>query len=167
MINTYNLFATPVTHAKMPLAYGIHKKIISFVENNYNEDELRSIVNGFQFHGDFDGKEELDNNLNIFLENILKLKICHSWLNVLGDNSYNKPHYHTGNSTISYSGVYYLSPQNNNINFAKDGNVFELRPILFDLLIFPYDLLHYVLPENRSEKRICYSFNLININEGE
>ena len=50
MINNTICFK-PVTHAKMHFTYGIHKKIISFVENNYNEDELRSIVNGFQFHG--------------------------------------------------------------------------------------------------------------------
>jgi hypothetical protein len=123
MINTYNLFAAPVVHTKMPISFDIHKKIISFVENNYTEDNLRSIVNGFQFHEDFDGKEELDNNLNIFLKN--------------------------------------------NITFTRDSNIFELKPTLFDLIIFPNELLHYVLPENRSEKRISFAFNSTIATKGE
>ena len=54
----------------------------------------------------------------------------------------------------------YLSSQNNNINFVRDTDVFEIRPKLFDYLVFPFSLLHYVLPEDRQEARICYAFNL-------
>ena len=75
------------------------------------------------------------------------------------NKSYNKPHYHTGHD-IRASGVMYLSSQNNNINFARDTEVFEIRPKLFDYLVFPFNLLHYVLPEERQEARICYAFNL-------
>ena len=166
MINTYNLFAAPVVHTKMPISFDIHKKIISFVENNYTEDNLRSIVSGFQFHEDFDGKEELDNNLNIFLKNNFNLKITHAWLNVLGNNSHNRPHSHPG-ADETHSGVFYLSHNNNNITFTRDSNIFELKPTLFDLIIFPNELLHYVLPENRSEKRISFAFNLTIATKGE
>ena len=157
MINTYNLFSVMVTHAKAVLDLNTHKKIISFVENEYEEKNTVSCTKGFQFHGDFDGKKEMNSFLNMFLRNTFSLEICYSWLNVLGDNSYNMPHSHKGE--ISHAGVYYLSDQNNNINFTKDGDVFELKPKLFDLLIFPFDLVHYVLPTQRSQKRICYAFN--------
>ena len=45
----------------------------------------------------------------------------------------------------------------------KDYNYFKIEPKLFDYLLFPHDLIHYVLPEERSQKRICYAFNLKNL----
>ena len=129
MINTYNLFAANVYHCKLPIQITLHKKIISFVENKYKEENNVSCVKGFQFHQDFEGKEELLKDLNIYLNNNFKKKIIHGWLNVLSNASYNKPHSHLGNS-ISHSGVF--------------SNI----------------LLHYVLPEERIEKRICFAFNL-------
>jgi len=167
MINTYHLFAVPVMHCKMPIEINLHKKIISFVEKNYKENDKISCVKGFQYHGDFEGKKELVKNLNTYLNNNFKKEIINEngWLNVLGNESYNIPHSHSGNS-ISHSGVFYLSQENNNIHFARDSDTFEIKPTLFDLLIFPYHLLHYVLPENRIEKRICFAFNLKDINKG-
>ena len=41
------------------------------------------------------------------------------------------------------------------------------KPKLFDFIIFPDDLVHYVLPEKRNKKRICYAFNLIKLEKGE
>ena len=54
----------------------------------------------------------------------------------------------------------YDFPTGETQGFSKGSEVFEIRPKLFDYLIFPFDLLHYVLPEKRKEKRICYAFNL-------
>ena len=59
MINTYNLFAVQMSHCKLPLNIDTHKKIISFVENEYKEEDTISCRKGFQFHGDFNGKKEL------------------------------------------------------------------------------------------------------------
>lgn len=165
MINTYNLFAVPLTHSKFPVPVNLHQKIISYVEKNYTEDQVASCVQGFQFHGDFDGKKELVDTLNKYLNNILKLNIEHSWLNVLSNNSYNQPHVHNGDD-VTHSGVFYLSHENNNIHFTKDSNVFEMKPKIFDFIIFPYNLAHYVLPEKRREKRICFAFNLAHTRKG-
>jgi hypothetical protein len=159
MINTYNLFAVKVTQAKAPLNLNTHRKIISFVEKEYKEEDNVSCRNGFQFHGDFDGKKEIDSFLNMFLKNTFSIEINHAWLNILGNNSYNIPHFHYGND-VTYAGVYYLSNDNNNIVFTKNEEIFEIRPKIYDLLIFPFNLVHYVLPENRPSKRICYAFNL-------
>ena len=103
MINTYNLFAVPVMHGKLPLQPIVHKKILSFVDNN--------------------------------------------------------PHSHPTLHS-NFSGVFYLSNENNNIIFTRGGETFSFQPKIFDFLIFPYHLVHYVLPEKRKEKRICYAFNL-------
>tara|TARA_R100001463_G_scaffold49309_3_gene99023 strand:- start:2635 stop:3123 length:489 start_codon:yes stop_codon:yes gene_type:complete len=162
MINTYSLFAAHITHCKIPIPVSLHKKFILFAENNYMEEQKMSCTKGFQFHGEFDGKKQIIKHLDNFLKNNLNLKICYSWLNVLGNNSYNKPHYHLG-TTVTHSGVFYLSPNNNNIHFARDTDTFEIKPKLFDILIFPHNLIHYVLPEDRIEKRICFAFNLENV----
>jgi len=159
MINTYDLFATRVVHTKVPIPIDIHKKIISFVEDKYKEENTVSCIKGFQFHEDFNGKKELDHVLNAYLKNFLYIKIAYSWLNVLHNQSYNKPHSHNG-TDVQFAGVFYLSHENNNIHFAKDSETFEIKPKLFDLIVFPFHLLHYVLPEERVGKRICYAFNL-------
>ena len=166
MINTYNLFAVQMTHCKLPLDIHIHKKIISFVEDEYKEEDTVSCKKGFQFHGDFNGKKELDSFLDMFLRNNFKVEIHYSWLNVLGSNSYNRPHSHNGDG-VEYSAVYYLSSENNNITFTRGDQTFDIEPKMFDLLIFPFQLVHYVLPEKRSQKRICYAFNLRKINKKE
>tara|TARA_R110000744_G_scaffold347010_1_gene452568 strand:+ start:47 stop:538 length:492 start_codon:yes stop_codon:yes gene_type:complete len=159
MINTYDLFITRISHGKLPIPVDIHKNIISSVEKEYTVDNTVSCIQGFQSHKEFKGKQELHSILDNYFKNIFALKLQSGWLNVLGPNSHNKPHSHNGNN-ISHSGVFYLSDNNNNITFSKNGDIFEIKPKLFEYLIFPNDLIHYVLPENRNEKRICYAFNL-------
>lgn len=159
MINTYDLFITRISHGKLPIPSDIHKNILSFIEKEYTVDNTISCIQGFQSHQEFKGKQELHKILNNYFENIFKLKIQDGWLNILGSNSYNKPHSHSGEN-ISHSGVFYLSDNNNNITFSKNGEIFDVKPKLFEYLIFPHDIIHYVLPENRAHKRACYAFNL-------
>tara|TARA_R110002020_G_scaffold470052_1_gene695550 strand:- start:1278 stop:1802 length:525 start_codon:yes stop_codon:yes gene_type:complete len=161
-MNTYNIFAVPLSHGKLVLQPVLHKQVLSFVDNNYVEKKMRSCVKGFQFHKDFKGKKELNEEINKLLLRTHGCYIESGWLNILGNDSYNIPHHHTGNH-IECSGVLYLSNDNNNINFTKDGELFVLEPKLFDILVFPYNLIHYVLPKKRNNKRICYAFNLVNV----
>ncbi len=67
MINNYNLFAVHVSHGRLPISIHIHKKILEFVKQNYKEKDNISCVNGFQYHGNFDGKKELDEFINKYL----------------------------------------------------------------------------------------------------
>ena len=165
MLNTYHLFAVPMLHGKFVVPVDLHKKILKFVKEEYKVQESQiSCINGFQTHDDFDGKEELNSELNLFFNNYLKLNIEYAWLNVLGKHSYNIPHKHSGDG-VSHSGILYLSVENTAITFVKDGDIFEVTPKLFEFLIFPYDLVHYVLPLEKNEKRISYAFNLRKIGE--
>jgi len=164
MINTYNLFAVPVTHGKFIVPINLHKKILNHVDLNYSSSNYISCIDGHQIHNNFEGKKELDILLNNYFNNIFNLKLIHGWLNILGNKSYNNPHIHQGNNIVS-SGILYLSSQNNNINFTKDSQVFQIKPKIFDFLLFPNTLVHYVLPEERKEKRIAYAFNLSTIGE--
>ena len=113
MINTYNLFTVQVHHGKFLIPIELHKKIIFYVENNISiSDICFSNVKGYQNHGDFEGKKEIDKLLNEYFNNIHRLNLCHGWLNVLGNDSYNKPHSHVGNN-VSHSAILYLSNENN------------------------------------------------------
>jgi len=159
MSNTYNLFAVRLFHGKIIVPVDIHKKILKYIEENYKEQNTISCVDGFQYHGNFNGKKELNKIIDNYVSSVYHLKLMFGWLNVLKNKSYNKPHNHIGKD-VKMAGVLYLSNNNNNINFARDNDVFEIKPKLFDYLIFPYDLLHYVLPEERKETRVCYAFNL-------
>ena len=164
MLNQYNIFSVQLTHLKLPLNIDTHKKIISFIDDEYKEENFLSCKKGFQFHEDFSGKKELNNFLNRNLKNYFCLQTVNEWLNVLGNKSYNRPHAHNGDN-VQFSGIYYLSDNNSVITFLRENEIFELEPKLFDLLIFPYNLVHYVLPTERSKKRICYAFNLTTIKE--
>jgi hypothetical protein len=159
-MNTYNLFAVQVHHSKVILPVELHRRIISFVEKNMSISEnYFSSVRGYQNHNNFEGKKKLNELLSKHLNNFYGLKIDHGWLNVLVNDSYNNPHRHFGEN-ISHSAIIYLSNEINNINFVKESEVFEIKPKLFDLLIFPSDLVHYVLSDKRKEKRISYAMNL-------
>ena len=165
MINTYNLFTTVVIHGKIPIQPQLHKKILNYVDEAIisSPTSIKSIVNGHQIYNNFDGKKELDDILNNYFSNFFGLKIVNNWLNILSNHSYNRPHFHGGNGVCS-SAVFYLSNKNNNITFTKGSEIFEIKPKLFDFILFPFDLVHYVLPEERSEPRICYSLNLEMVN---
>ena len=133
MLHTYNLFSVNVSHGKIIIPLNTHKKILNFVEKNYQEKDVFSCVDGFQYHGNFDGKKELDKLINSQMSSLYQLKIISGWLNVLKNKSYNKPHFHIAND-IKASGVMYLSSENNNINFFRDTDIFEIKPKLFDYL---------------------------------
>lgn len=159
-MHVYSLFSVNIFQGKIIVPINIHKKILNFLEKNYEKKNTISCINGFQYHQDFNSKKELNKIIDKHMFSTHNLNIKHAWLNVLENQSYNKPHDHIGNGT-KMAGVLYLSDKNNNINFIRGNEVFEIKPKMFDYLIFPHDLVHYVLPEQRIEKRICYSFNLI------
>jgi hypothetical protein len=116
-----------VIHGKFILPINLHHQIIKFVDENYNVSPYtKSCINGFQTHDNFDGKEELNKQLNTYLNSMFRLNIDNGWLNVLGKNSYNNPHKHPATRT-NHAAVLYLSPENNSITFVKDnGKIYKL-----------------------------------------
>jgi hypothetical protein len=75
MINTYNLFAVPVTETTIVIQTPLLNKITNWCEENKKNTDFISVRNGFQEHGNFDGKEELDDILNTFLRLHFKQEI--------------------------------------------------------------------------------------------
>ena len=162
MINTYNLFAVPVTETTIVIQTPLLNKITNWCEENKKSTDFISVRNGFQEHGNFDGKEELDDILNTFLRLHFKQEIDHSWLNVLNKNGDNVPHVHLGDKIVS-SGVFYLSRNNSAITFMRNEDIFSFYPKLFNLLVFPKKLIHQVSPHLTDELRISYSINMRSI----
>jgi len=162
MINTHNLFAVPVMETTVVIQTPLLKKIKNWCEENKKNTNFISVRNGFQEHENFDGKEELNEILNTFLRIHFKQEIEHGWLNVLNKNGDNAPHQHLGDNVIN-SGVLYLSNNNSAITFMRDTQIFSFYPKLFNLLIFPKELIHQVSPHLTDEVRISYGINLRNI----
>jgi len=162
MINTYHLFSVPVIETKIVLQNSLLNKIKNWCQKNNKKEDFISIRGGFQEHKNFDGKEELDDVLNCFFKMNMKEEIMHSWLNVLNKNGDNIPHRHTGDN-IKNSAVFYLTNNNSAINFMRDAQIFSFQPKLFDLIIFPHDLIHQVSPHTTNDLRISYAVNTRNI----
>lgn len=159
MLKHYDLFSTRITHVKFPLQIELIKKILNHADEKFNDKGYISTVGGTQEHSDFDGKEELNNQLNKFFIHNFGLKIYYGWLNILDDKAYNEPHRHFTVDSSHLSGVFYLSSNNGKITFVKDDEIWEFQPSIYDLLIFPSQLVHYVLPSGVPGKRVSYAFN--------
>jgi len=162
MINTHNLFAVPVMETTVVIQIPLLNKIKNWCEENKKNGNCLSVRNGFQEHGDFDGKKELDDILNTYLRTHLKLEIQHSWLNILNKNGENGPHHHIGPGTTN-AAIFYLSNNNSAVTFIRNSEAYSFYPKLFNLLVFPDELLHQVSPHLTDDLRISYGINLIQI----
>tara|TARA_R100001129_G_scaffold17248_1_gene11176 strand:- start:360 stop:854 length:495 start_codon:yes stop_codon:yes gene_type:complete len=159
MINTHYLFAVPVTETTIIIQTSLLNKITNWCEENKKNTDFISLRNGFQEHGNFDGKKELDEILNNFFRLHFKQEIENGWLNVLNKNGDNTPHAHLGDTVVN-SAVFYLSRDNSAITFMRNDQIFSFYPKLFNLLVFPKELIHQVSPHLTEGVRISYGINL-------
>ena len=152
---------------------------------NYVPNTIMSNVGGVQLR--FDHEKSL-NSLNEVksiivneFKNFPKFKFESVWLNINNRNNFNISHTHPG---CDYAGVIYLKvPENSgsirfqNPNAFGRSNYFEkltekerkdtfqypqyqIFPEEGDILLFPADLPHYVMPNNSEEERISLAFNI-------
>ena len=162
-MDVYNLFAIPLYKTKLVLQPFEHKKIIDFCNKNDGPEKM-SIKKGTQYHikdGEFEGSAYLLQEIDNYMKLHFKHKVVHLWLNVAEEGGYNMPHHH--GLVNNMSGVLYLTNENSDIEFLCDflrgDKSFTIQPKLFDFLIFPSYLYHFVHPSTSKEKRISVSFN--------
>jgi hypothetical protein len=86
------------------------------------------------------------------------------WYNINPQGAWNTPHNHAGNDyalvfyiTDSDSLLRFLTPHNSRINEPNHQSINAKKG---DILIFPSDLGHYVMPNPREEDRVSISMNL-------
>ena len=158
-MNVYDLFAVKVIHDNFIVDEKLHQKIKDFVSTGTGETNKYSNRKGLQVHNNFEGKQELNDDLNQMFSKFYNLQIGYSWLNIVDQNAYNLPHWHRG-TELKLSANLYLSESNGPITFTRNGDFFEITPKLFDLIIFPTHLVHYVLPSEKNNSRITYAMDL-------
>ena len=182
----YDLFATPIWHIKgtpqelvdelYKGAYRFKKKHPSNQKTNYGGYQS-PVFEWEEFQPQ--GIEYITNTLKktfakedstgaplrvVTLPPICDFKVLNWWYNINGQWHWNTPHTHPSSDfalvlylTDSDGLLTFLNPcaqrsisqQNSSIN-AKKG----------DIVLFPADLVHYVLPNPREEDRISISMNL-------
>ena len=165
----HDIFPTPTWHIK-----GAPQQLIDELYRGAYEikkiypSNQRSNVGGYQtptlswedFHPQ--GKEYIDKVVgDIFNE----IKVIKWWYNINGKGSWNLPHSHSGSDLAL---VLYLTDTDNLLTFINPFSQRRLNEVAGfhpktkkgDILIFPADLLHYVMPNPREEDRISISMNL-------
>jgi len=156
------LFAIPLfIQNNFIIEKNLHDKIINYGNKLETYDRIISVCNGTQEHKFFDGDIEIKNILNEFIKNNFNTEISYQWLNVITENGFNVPHTHGNTQTMS--GVLYLTKENSKIifygGFGRKDNITEIKPELFDLIIFPSYLTHLVAPSFSKSRRISLAFN--------
>tara|TARA_B100000131_G_C18031985_1_gene578841 strand:- start:696 stop:1208 length:513 start_codon:yes stop_codon:yes gene_type:complete len=87
------------------------------------------------------------------------------WYNINGKGHWNAPHTHP---KCDYALVWYLTDSNGLLNLltpfpqrvADKGDNITINGKKGDIVIFPSDIIHFVLPNPKDEDRVCISMNL-------
>ena len=168
MKSSYELFPTPVWHIE-----GITQQLVEqLYQGAYHFKErhktcILSNQGGYQTPA-FEWKDFHPQGIE-YIENVVgdmfKFKVESWWYNINGQGHWNVPHLHAGTDLAL---VIYLTDTDNLLTFInpfsqrKLNNVtgFQPKTKKGDIIIFPADLLHYVMPNPREEDRISISMNL-------
>ncbi len=178
----YEIFPIPVWHiegAPQELIDELYKKVSVIKENTdlYNIEKTgkKSNQGGYQtsqlawekFHPE--GIKYIENEVNNIFSPEYSIKISGWWYNINPKGSWNLPHTHTG---IDYALVLYLTDSDNLLTFMtphhnyhsemrlKEPDNQSINAKKGDILIFPGNLVHYVMPNPREEDRVSISMNL-------
>ena len=87
------------------------------------------------------------------------------WYNINGKGHWNAPHTHP---KCDYALVWYLTDSNGLLNLMTPfpqrvddkGDTINIHGKKGDIVIFPSDIIHFVLPNPKEEDRVCISMNL-------
>ena len=170
----YDLFPTPIWRIEgtpLELVDELYKGAYRFKKEHPSEN--RSNKGGYQsppfevnkFHPQ--GIEYIDKVVG----DIFKFKVESWWYNINGQGHWNVPHIHAGSDlalvlyvTDSDGLLNLMSPHPMRLldseDYGGEGDHMRVNANKGDILIFPADLVHYVMPNQREEDRISISMNL-------
>ena len=169
MKSSYELFPTPVWHIEVTpqvLVDELYKGAYKLKEV-YTDTPQRSNQGGYQTPA-FEWKEFHPQGIEYIdkvVGDMFKFKVESWWYNINGKGHWNHPHTHPGTDLAL---VLYLTDTDNLLTFINPFSQRKLNHVTGfqpktkkgDILIFPADLLHYVMPNPREEDRISISMNL-------
>jgi len=164
----YEIFPTPVWHiegAPQLLVDKLYQGAYSCRSRNDMESLSISNIGGYQSPGlifkDFhpQGIEYVNKILGDIFENF---RVQTWWYNINSKGDFNKPHIHAASD---YALVWYLTDNEEKLvlmNPSQRINSHDIMPpcLKGDILIFPADIMHYVLPNDKEDDRICISMNI-------
>ena len=174
----YDIFPTPIWHieeAPQQLVDDICKNISVIKENiHLYQTTSKDIPVGYSNQGGYQTSQFVWKNFHpAGIEYIEKLvtdvfvdytvDVTGWWYNINPPGAWNIPHSHGG---TDYALVWYLTdsdgllrlmnPHTNRIG-NQDGSFNAKKG---DILIFPGDIIHYVMPNTKEKDRVCISMNL-------
>ena len=84
------------------------------------------------------------------------------WYNINPKGSWNAAHIHRG---VDLALVWYLTDSYSTLNLINPSRIkgeenLNLNPNKGDIIIFPADIVHYVMPNPKETDRVCISMNL-------
>ena len=167
----HDLFSTPLWHiegAPQQLINELYQGAYRFKKSHPSEN--KSNKGGYQtpalewkdFHPQ--GIDYIDKVVG----DIFKFKVESWWYNINGQGHWNVPHIHAGSDLAL---VLYVTDSDGLLNLmdpnsrrfasvVKHGDHIKVNANKGDIIMFPSDLVHYVMPNQREEDRISISMNL-------
>ena len=166
----HEIFPTPVWHiegAPQQLVEELYEGAYKFKEKY--ESVTKSNKGGYQtpilewemFHPE--GKKYINNVVG----DIFKFKVEGWWYNINGQGDWNIPHTHPD---VNIALVLYVTDSDGLLAFMNPQpmRLIDDQPVDYaaikankgDIIMFPSDLVHYVLPNPRKEDRISISMNI-------
>ena len=84
------------------------------------------------------------------------------WYNINPKGSWNAAHTHRG---VDMALIWYLTDSYGTLNLINPSRIkgeqnLNLNPNKGDIIIFPGDIVHYVMPNPKETDRVCISMNL-------
>ena len=165
----HDLWTTPLWHiegAPLQLIDELYQGAYKFKEKY--PSETKSNEGGYQTTA-FDWEKFHPQGIeyiNKIVGDIFKFKVESWWYNINGQGHWNSPHTHPNSDlalvlylTDSDGLLQLMSPFSQRI-IERSGDHVNIDAKKGDILMFPSDINHYVLPNQREEDRISISMNL-------
>jgi len=170
----HDVFATPIWHiegSSESLVNELYQGAYRFKEKFKSEN--KSNKGGYQsppfdwdkFHPQ--GIEYIESKVKEIIGDDYKLGVDSWWYNINGKGNWNLPHSHPG---CDFALVWYLTDSDGllqimnphlNVKLTKPlSNSVTIDAKVGDILMFPAEIVHYVLPNERETDRVSISVNL-------
>ena len=164
-----DLFPTPLWHIEgtpQQLIDELYRGAYRFKESHPSEN--KSNEGGYQtptFNWEDFHPQGIE-YINKVVGDIFEFKVKEWWYNINGQGHWNTPHSHTGDDfalilylTDSDGLLHLLSPFPQR-RFERSADHVNVDAKKGDIIMFPSDLLHYVIPNPKEDDRISISMNL-------
>ena len=174
----HDIFPTPVWHiegAPQQLVDDLYNQTHIIKKNIHLYQNAKNVVvsnqGGYQtkqldweeFHPA--GIKYIENVVNNIFSPKNSVSIFGWWYNINPQGAWNTPHNHAG---VDYALVFYVTDSDGLLRFMNPHQMRMSAPDAHgslyakkgDIILFPSDLIHYVMPNPREEDRISISMNL-------